>query len=643
MSTQSEADQAVAALKAAGLIRSKKADWRLVAAAQALRRGEYADEFAAAAAMGRPITQCREVHNWSKKLAQLEERQAPPRRSARLLVQCDWIKAHLPGVQLQEPPSPVPTERGHHARRALAAVVQTPGGTEQLVEAEVDYTLPPADGESASAAKRRDDRHRRREESALRRFDLSGVAAAQKRAKVASCMSTAREVQHEVCLLMRAMVAQVEQLNGWIEDQSFHWLPLSPLQLVDWPSRLGHTHGHFGMPLCKGDWVWLVDPQNTRPPRLSCVSRWFSNGHVELQLLESESCRMSNERRIVKPEPGVLLPLDERRPRYVGERVLLWAKQSCAALHASREDLEARAASATTCPDYRPLGSCEFRPAYVINSEMYHFEGLGYGGGHGGYGENKICMESLECADSVLAGRSSLAVVTAVHPTDRFIVSSTTWRPPRKFFVQARSGETGAHCRLGKAKLTESVLWVTGSVDLVLFNARTGTFTGPSLDRVPLFLVNGAGRSASLREAKLVAQAELFSLFMDDWGHELFSPALDLLATAPDPEQLASQLCEWPSTIGMEARDEVIEILLGLQESAMHEATLQQFVAGCFVSQHGQVSHEDLSGQGRFPDKLPEPGVTYCRMLQDYDPEPLFRPQRERDRSGIMRTDYLLW
>ena len=41
----------------------------------------------------------------------------------------------------------------------------------------------------------------------------------------------------------------------------------------------------------------------------------------------------------------------------------------------------------------------------------------------------------------------------------------------------------------------------------------------------------------------------------------------------------------------------------------------------------------DLSGQG----------VTYCRVLQDYDPEPLFRPQRERDKSGTMRTDYPLW
>ena len=52
--------------------------------------------------------------------------------------------------------------------------------------------------------------------------------------------------------------------------------------------------------------------------------------------------------------------------------------------------MEARAASATTCPDYRPLwSSLEARAAYVINPEMYEFEGLGYEGGYGGYGNPK--------------------------------------------------------------------------------------------------------------------------------------------------------------------------------------------------------------------------------------------------------------
>ena len=51
------AKAAVAALKDATLIKSKKADWRLVAAAQTMLRGDHPDEFAAAAAMGKPIKQ----------------------------------------------------------------------------------------------------------------------------------------------------------------------------------------------------------------------------------------------------------------------------------------------------------------------------------------------------------------------------------------------------------------------------------------------------------------------------------------------------------------------------------------------------------------------------------------------------------
>ena len=54
---------AVTALKDAKLVRTTKADWRLVAAAQAMRRGEYTDEFDAAAAMGKQISQRREVVN----------------------------------------------------------------------------------------------------------------------------------------------------------------------------------------------------------------------------------------------------------------------------------------------------------------------------------------------------------------------------------------------------------------------------------------------------------------------------------------------------------------------------------------------------------------------------------------------------
>ena len=381
---EADAKATVAALKDAALIKSRKADWRLVAAAQVMLRGEHPDEFAAAAAMGKPVKQRREVSNWLDKLRELErtraslrsqpggsgsaagssllaqvgssllaqpcwidehapgveQRQAPTRRSSRLLVQHPWVQAHLPGVQVLEPPSPVPTAHGHHATRRLAAVVSTPGGSVQQLEGEVSYTLPPADGESGTAAKRRDDRHRRREEAALRRFDISGCAVAEQRSKVLCSMRAAREVHSQISELLRVMVTEVERLNGWTEDHGFHWLPLSPLQLLHWPSKMGYTHGQFGMPLCQGDWAWLVDPQNDRAPRLASVSRWFSNGHVEFNMLSDDMRPTELPPVVLTPEPGVVLPLDERRPRYVGERVRLWGKHNCAAIRGTSDDVE---------------------------------------------------------------------------------------------------------------------------------------------------------------------------------------------------------------------------------------------------------------------------------------------------------------
>ena len=91
------------------------------------------------------------------------------------------------------------------------------------------------------------------------------------------------------------------------------------------------------------------------------------------------------------------------------------------------------------------------------------------------------------------------------------------------------------------------------------------------MDRVPLYLVNGAGYGASLLEAKLIAQAELFRLFQDDWESALIDPALNRLADTADAEQLASELCSWPSSIGMQPSDDVIERLRSLQEAVALE------------------------------------------------------------------------
>jgi hypothetical protein len=186
------AKAAVAALKDATLIKSKKADWRLVAAAQAMLRGDHPDEFAAAAAMGKPIKQRREVSNWLDKLRELERMRASLRSQpggsgsaagssflaqvgSSLLAQPCWIDEHAPGVQQLRVSAPVISPGKQHATRSLSAVVTTPLGSKRPASATVEYTLPP-DGEPASASKRRGDRHRKREERAIRSMDFSEAA-----------------------------------------------------------------------------------------------------------------------------------------------------------------------------------------------------------------------------------------------------------------------------------------------------------------------------------------------------------------------------------------------------------------------------------------------------------------------------------
>ena len=93
----------MAALKDATIIKTKKADWRLVAAAQAMLRGQHSDEFDAAQAFGKTIKQRREVSHWSDKLRELEQMRSlllgvttsgelsNGHSSSSLLVQPEWI------------------------------------------------------------------------------------------------------------------------------------------------------------------------------------------------------------------------------------------------------------------------------------------------------------------------------------------------------------------------------------------------------------------------------------------------------------------------------------------------------------------------------------------------------------------------
>ena len=222
---EADATAAIAALKDAGLIRTKKADWRLVAAAQAMLHGAHSDEFAAAEAMGKPIKQRSKVSNWLDKLRELERMRAAPRSQpgsggsaagSSLLVQPGWVDEHAPGVQQLSVSALVVSPGKQHATRSISAVVTTPLGTKRPASATVDYTLPP-DGEPASAAKRRDDRHRKREERKIRSMDLSAAAQAHAEAEAGrqrALRESGREdrvQQREVSFVLDRIIRRLER------------------------------------------------------------------------------------------------------------------------------------------------------------------------------------------------------------------------------------------------------------------------------------------------------------------------------------------------------------------------------------------------------------------------------------------------
>jgi hypothetical protein len=258
-------------LKAAGIIKSTKGDWRLVAAAQAMRRGEFTDEFDAAAAMGKTIGQRREVENWRIKLVQLEQLAAAPATAATaLLVQQAWIEKETPGIsQLEvEPLALSPGEK--HGKRKLSALSSTPGGSERPTSATVDYTFPPAEGESEEAAKRREERHWHREARKLRSMDLSGAAQAHAAAEAAR-LRAARELEREVWTALDACIHQIEQ-----NDLANVALVMPPRGHSCWRGK-DDSHMRFHpaqgelpspteIPLFVGEYAWLISADNDERP-----------------------------------------------------------------------------------------------------------------------------------------------------------------------------------------------------------------------------------------------------------------------------------------------------------------------------------------------------------------------------------------
>ena len=154
----------------------KKADELLVCAAVACRAGEFNGvPTECARKMGKDISRPSQVTNWFARLEKLEQTSEVDCSSG-LRVQRGWIEEHAPGISnLSVAPMVVsPGER--HAKRTISAVSATPGGRTRDTSATVEYTLPAADGESESAAKRRDERHWHCEASTVRSLDLSGAA-----------------------------------------------------------------------------------------------------------------------------------------------------------------------------------------------------------------------------------------------------------------------------------------------------------------------------------------------------------------------------------------------------------------------------------------------------------------------------------
>lgn len=138
---EASARDAITQLKARKAIRSTKADWRLVAAAQAMRCNQFEDEFDAAAAMGKAISQRREVLHWVDKLNELSREQAPAADSSSnsgessnsagairqdLFVQPAWIEEHTPGISDLSVAPMVISPGKRHGNRVLSAVSTTP-------------------------------------------------------------------------------------------------------------------------------------------------------------------------------------------------------------------------------------------------------------------------------------------------------------------------------------------------------------------------------------------------------------------------------------------------------------------------------------------------------------------------------------
>lgn len=188
----------------------KKADELLICAAVAYRAGEFGGvPTECARRMGKVISRPSQVTNWATRLAKLEQTSEPSTCSS-FLVQPEWIKQRVPAISELTMAAPLLSPGKRHAKRVLEAVSSTPLGSIHRTSAVVEYTLPPPEGESDSAAKRRVDRHRRREEGKLRSLDLSGATEAHAAAE-AERQRLARSREHDVSSVLDSVIVRLER------------------------------------------------------------------------------------------------------------------------------------------------------------------------------------------------------------------------------------------------------------------------------------------------------------------------------------------------------------------------------------------------------------------------------------------------
>ena len=188
----------------------KRVDELLVCAAVACRSGEFGGvPTACARAMGKNISKPKQVTDWIARLEKLVQVPASEPDSG-LLVQTAWIDQNVPGIRELAVASMVVSPGKRHGTRSIDAVSSTPLGSTRATSTTVDYTLPPAQGESESEGKKRTRRHWNREANQVRNLDLSGAAEAHA-ARETERQRVARAVEREVRDVLDRLIVRVER------------------------------------------------------------------------------------------------------------------------------------------------------------------------------------------------------------------------------------------------------------------------------------------------------------------------------------------------------------------------------------------------------------------------------------------------